>query len=950
MMNVHPEDPTMMMPGETIEEFISRCMSSINYETTRISSKQFGTTSITNFEKQFHHICHQIYGAINQNDHYLSELLYNMLALVRKINEWVIKLKQFELGHSPDGFLDDYMIEIKITLEKLVQDSYEDEKRKLEVAFGLVGTIAELLIADSSVFKFNTNSQTHSDEKIIKKFIANLLTNLVYGNALSKRFLCNYSGFVEQVTFIVKESSYLTSFYAALIRNLSWNADDPMKQKLMQTVPALTLASIRAYNNRDEKCFIATLSALWNLGSHSMENKKAICETKEFLPLLIKLLDCSPANTVMVENASGTLKYAASYFVNKPKLLEFLHSKKLVKQLVMLLNSPSFTVVVNSLNTLGILVAKDYQTQAKLIKDQQAMVWLDGLKNSNKEDIRNPVKQIFSHLYSSSLTGYTYSMPNNARPQGSSTLFYGPRMGTLPAPGSSKMMTMGVGRPYMNQNLMYPENAFQQQHDTMPKSMKRTNIPSIPQFEPQSSAFPQENVFLKDSELYEEAGIGIPDSLIGTRSGSIQSLNDEVNNTSWQSSSNTDAVNSTNMSPVSESELPASPTEFAAQQVLKQSGKIMEDDFYEPLEDEVLSKVIDSVLPKPASSKLSIKSTPHLPKNAKPICLPLNQLEQQMKFPRSPDVESDIDYDDSIIDEDNHPTPPQASASSSVASEEIGSVTTTDGSMTNGSKNVKASTDKFHHLQAVKQVQVQNPSRDLMDAMKTSSLIPNPKRNEKICDASNLCPQKEFMDSDDDDELSDDSYCYTTGETIPLEDLTALPDDVDQAFLAEKMIIDCASLNLHSNLCPQKEFMDSDDDDELSDDSYCYTTGETIPLEDLTALPDDVDQAFLAEKMIIDCASLNLHSPKKSTVSGIPKSSMNFEKIENIKIGKLSAATIKRLSKSRHPLPLIPPKSATKVSNSTKSAKVSPFNYKEPKRAQNCPEKSSTNKLLVSLV
>lgn len=83
-------------------------------------------------------------------------------------------------------------------------------------------------------------------------------------------------------------------------------------------------------------------------------------------------------------------------------------------------------------------------------------------------------------------------------------------------------------------------------------------------------------------------------------------------------------------------------------------------------------------------------------------------------------------------------------------------------------------------------------------------------------------------------------------------------------------------------------------------------------------------------------------SPKKSTTSGIPKPLINSEKIENIKIGKLSAATIKRLSKSRHPLPFIPPKTTTK------SAKVSPFNYKEPKRAQNCSEKSPTNKLITS--
>ena len=31
-MSIHPDDPTMMMPGESIEDFISRCMSSLNFD------------------------------------------------------------------------------------------------------------------------------------------------------------------------------------------------------------------------------------------------------------------------------------------------------------------------------------------------------------------------------------------------------------------------------------------------------------------------------------------------------------------------------------------------------------------------------------------------------------------------------------------------------------------------------------------------------------------------------------------------------------------------------------------------------------------------------------------------------------------------------------------------------------------------------------------------------
>jgi hypothetical protein len=148
---------------------------------------------------------------------------------------------------------------------------------------------------------------------------------------------------------------------------------------------------------------------------------------------------------------------------------------------------------------------------------------------------------------------------------------------------------------------------------------------------------------------------------------------------------------------------------------------------------------------------------------------------------------------------------------------------------------------------------------------------------------------------------------------------------------------------------------DADEDDgELSEDSFCCSSEDIVALEDLTAVPDDVDQAFQAEKVIIDCGSLSKGLRQSSK---LPRSSAasitSADKSTNVKIGLLSAATIKRLSKSRNPLPMIQSKTS---SNKSKSARVSPFNYKEPTSLPPPPStdksqnSSKSHKLLVTTV
>jgi hypothetical protein len=99
-----------------------------------------------------------------------------------------------------------------------------------------------------------------------------------------------------------------------------------MSQALTKTVPALSRAATirlqelhpdifsRKDTHDDNKSLLAVLSALWNLASHSIENKRAICETQAFLFLLIINLTNDPDKILFVENGTGILKYIAGEY------------------------------------------------------------------------------------------------------------------------------------------------------------------------------------------------------------------------------------------------------------------------------------------------------------------------------------------------------------------------------------------------------------------------------------------------------------------------------------------------------------------------------------------------------------------------------------------------------------------------------------------------------------
>lgn len=89
-----------------------------------------------------------------------------------------------------------------------------------------------------------------------------------------------------------------------------------MIESLQQTVPTITKTAIHVFclnSPTEQKCLMSLLSALWNLASHCIQNKQAMCE-KEFLRMLVELLSDNPKYILLVETASGILKYLCGKF------------------------------------------------------------------------------------------------------------------------------------------------------------------------------------------------------------------------------------------------------------------------------------------------------------------------------------------------------------------------------------------------------------------------------------------------------------------------------------------------------------------------------------------------------------------------------------------------------------------------------------------------------------
>ncbi|VDP33216.1 unnamed protein product [Heligmosomoides polygyrus] len=102
-------------------------------------------------------------------------------------------------------------------LDCIVKESFDEEYRKVAIILGLVESLAELLVLELHVFEFPPRNEHRS----LRKLIANALTNLTYGHAISKRRLCFYSEFIPAVVRILSEAKNLAQVIRQVFARLS---------------------------------------------------------------------------------------------------------------------------------------------------------------------------------------------------------------------------------------------------------------------------------------------------------------------------------------------------------------------------------------------------------------------------------------------------------------------------------------------------------------------------------------------------------------------------------------------------------------------------------------------------------------------------------------------------------------------------------------------------------
>ena len=163
----------------------------------------------------------------------------------------------------------------------------------------------------------------------VRRYAVVALTNLTFGNASVKSYLCSFPGFVEiMVNQLECNWENLRKATAHLFRNLAWKADKSAKSILSESkvVHVLLLAAMsvgsRALvetpmgtsvepNREDESTLKVILSALWNLSAHCKKNKSDVCSQEAALVFLVQLLRSK--STAVVENGGGILRNISSF-------------------------------------------------------------------------------------------------------------------------------------------------------------------------------------------------------------------------------------------------------------------------------------------------------------------------------------------------------------------------------------------------------------------------------------------------------------------------------------------------------------------------------------------------------------------------------------------------------------------------------------------------------------
>ena len=257
----------------------------------------------------------------------------------------------------------------------------------------------------------------------MRRYAVVALTNLTFGNATIKSYLCSFPGFVDTMVGQLDTSGWenLRKATAHLFRNLAWKADKSSKlvlsesrvvSVLMEAAMAVssralteTPAGLAVEPGREEPTLKVILSALWNLSAHCKKNKADVCSIPGSLVFLVQLL--RSRSTAVVENGGGILRNVSSYIATCQQGEEYravLRSERCLALLLSQLRSPSLTIVSNACGTLWNFSARSAQDQEELW-ELGAVPMLQSLTNSKHNTISTCSLAALKNLYTARPAG-----------------------------------------------------------------------------------------------------------------------------------------------------------------------------------------------------------------------------------------------------------------------------------------------------------------------------------------------------------------------------------------------------------------------------------------------------------------------------------------------------------------------------------------------------------------
>ncbi|XP_040564630.1 uncharacterized protein [Lepeophtheirus salmonis] len=303
------------------------------------------------------------------------------------------------------------VINVEETMAILTRCSFDEGHRQPIFMLGGIPVLAELIQVEKDAHG-SFNDSGHCTE--VKRFAVVALTNLTFGNASIKSFLCSLDGFVPiMVAQLSSRHENLRKATAHLFRNLAWKADKSSKQVLSDSrvVQVLMKASMDVMDKlimdgggdihvKEEPTLKVILSALWNLSAHSRKNKEDICRMDNAFPFLVHLLQQKFPS--IVESAGGILRNISSYIATCPNGEAYrviLREHHCLAILLSHLKSPSLTIVSNACGTLWNFSARNEMDQMTLW-EMGAVPMLQSLTNSKHKTISTCALAALKNLYS----------------------------------------------------------------------------------------------------------------------------------------------------------------------------------------------------------------------------------------------------------------------------------------------------------------------------------------------------------------------------------------------------------------------------------------------------------------------------------------------------------------------------------------------------------------------